>query len=111
MGVIDGPVPCTCRAKGHSSSDLIRLCTEIEFLKTLPQGGAMMTAWLSISGITLVGYGLGCMYWPLAPIWFGVWLLAIAGGVAKQRKQKATDLALASMAAKRNQSDDQPHVN
>ena len=73
----------------------------------------MMTALFSLSGIILVGFGLGCIYWPLAPIWFGVWLLAIAGGVAKQKKQKATDLALASMAAKRNQSqsDDQPHVN
>ena len=40
MGVIDGPVPCTGQAKDRSSSDLMRLCTEIEFLKILPQGEA-----------------------------------------------------------------------
>ena len=74
---------------------------------------------LYISGIILMGYGLwamgyglGCMYWPLAPIWFGLWSIAIGVQVAKQRALlESTKRTPSNDVLKREQAGDEPRVN
>ena len=73
---------------------------------------AAWPAWLKISGIAIVSYGLSCVYWPLGPIWFGLWLQAIASEATKERKARESADRMSSInRARGEQSDDQPRVN